>query len=89
MILDVRGLSNITDYYLLATGNSPPHIRALLDELERVLRPDGVRPYRRAGTPESQWVVADYFDVVVHVFTADARSYYDLDRLWGDAGKVK
>lgn len=74
---------------MLASGNNTPHLRALLDELERVLRPDGVRPYRHAGTPESQWVVADYFDVVVHVFTPDARSYYDLDRLWRDAVRVK
>lgn len=86
--MDVRGLSSVTDVYLLATGLNPPHLKAMEHELERALQAEGVRRYRRAGAPESQWIVLDYLDVVVHLFTAETRSYYDLDRLWADAPRV-
>jgi ribosome-associated protein len=88
VILDVRGLSDITDYYLIVSGNNVPHIKALRSELDRVLEPMGVKSYRRAGEPDSEWVVADYFDVVIHIFSAATRAYYDLERLWSDAKRV-
>ncbi|MFH0954286.1 MAG: ribosome silencing factor [Verrucomicrobiota bacterium] len=88
VILDVRGLSSITDYYVIATGNNPPHIKALASEVERALAAEGARRYRQNGTAESQWIVVDYLDAVVHVFSPQTRSYYALDRLWGDAKKV-
>lgn len=89
MILDVRGISSVTDFYVLATGNNTPHIKALANELDRALAAGGVRAYRRAGTPESHWLVNDYFDVVVHIFSADLREYYALERLWADAKRVE
>jgi ribosome-associated protein len=88
VILDVRDLSSVTDYYLLATGGSPPHLKALSEEVQRGLREAGVRCYRKSGTPDSEWMVADYVDVVVHIFTPASRSYYALEELWNDAQKV-
>lgn len=84
-VLDVRGLSGITDYYVIATGNSSPHLKALLGEVERVLGLQGIRCHRRAGTADSQWMVADYHDFVVHVLSPDQRERYALEQLWKDA----
>jgi ribosome-associated protein len=84
----VRGLSDITDYYLVATGNNPPHIKALVSELDHAMAPEGARCYRHAGTAESEWIVADYLDVVVHVFSPTTREYYDIERLWSDAKRI-
>ncbi len=87
-ILDMSGLSSVTDYYLIATGQNSPHLRALAGELEIRLKAEGTRCYRTAGTPESEWMVADYVDVVIHIFTARTREFYDLERLWCDARRV-
>ena len=84
----MRGISGVTDYYLLATGNSPPHLKALAVEIARELDSVGVHCYRRAGTPDSQWIVADYLDIVIHIFSPATRLYYDLERLWSDAKRV-
>ena len=89
VILDVRGLSTVTDYYLLATANSKPHLKALANEIEHKLEMENVRCYRIAGSPESEWVVADYFDAVIHLFTPKMREYYALERLWSDAKRVE
>lgn len=88
-ILDVRGLSDVTDFYVVATGNNNPHIKALWFECESVLEAHRGRAHRHAGKPESGWLVADYWDVVVHVFTPDARRYYALETLWRDAKLVE
>ncbi len=89
VILDVRGISSITDYYLIATGNNSPHIKALVTELEKTLSLSGVRCYRRAGSPESEWIAADYLDTVVHIFSHATRDYYALEQLWNDAKRVE
>jgi ribosome-associated protein len=89
VILDVRGLSTVTDYYLLATANGAPHIKAIAAEIERELEKENARCYRTAGSPNSGWVVADYFDAVIHIFTPKTREYYALERLWGDAKRVE
>jgi ribosome-associated protein len=89
LILDVRGLSAVTDYYVVATGNNPPHLKALIDMLEEHLAQKGVVSFRVAGTPESEWIVADYVDAVVHIFSPAAREYYNLERLWADAPRVR
>ena len=75
----------MTDYYLIVTGNSAPHLKALVTEVEKSLAVEGVRCFRRAGTPDSGWIVADYLDFVVHIFTQDLREHYQLERLWNDA----
>jgi len=88
VVLDMRKVSNVTDYFVLVTGNSAPHIKALADETQRALKKDGVRNYRVSGDKESQWMSIDFLDVVVHVFSSETRSYYALDELWSDAVRV-
>ena len=89
MILDVRGISTVADYFLICTGNSEPHLKAIADEVSRRLRDVGVRPNRRNGYPPSRWIVMDYADVLVHIFHPELRERYALEQLWGDAKKVR
>jgi ribosome-associated protein len=89
-ILDVRKLSSVTDYFVLASGTSEPHLRAIVDEITDKLREEhGVRPRAVDGTTRTAWVVLDFFDVIVHVMRQDMREHYDLEGLWGDAPRVK
>ncbi len=80
--MDVRGASSITDFHILATGTSSPHLRALSSELRQQLKEHKVTGYRGSGTPDSGWFVSDCVDVIVHIFSPEARAYYDLDGLW-------
>ena len=90
IILDVRELSSITDYFVIASGTSEPHLRAIVDEIADRLREDsGLRPNAVDGTIRAAWVVLDYFDVIVHVMRHDVRERYDLEALWGDAPRVR
>ncbi len=90
VVLDVRKLSSITDYFVIASGTSEPHLRAILDEITERLREDyGVRPRAVDGTVQGAWVVLDFFDVIVHIMRADIRARYDLEGLWGDAPRVR
>ncbi|MFC1452824.1 ribosome silencing factor [Verrucomicrobiota bacterium] len=89
LLLDVRGLSSVTDYYLIVSGSSPPHLKALFAEVQRRLKDEGVRCFRKAGLPESGWLVLDYIDVVIHIFSAQARSYYAIEDLWKEAPRVE
>ena len=73
-VYDVRGKSSLADFFVVATGAAAPHLKALVRELPKA--------YRVSGDPESGWIVADYIDVVVHVFSAEARAYYQLEKLW-------
>lgn len=89
-ILDVRELSSVTDYFVVATGTSEPHLRAIVDEITGRLREEyHLRPRAVDGTLRAAWVVLDYFDVIVHVMRADVRERYDLETLWGDAKRIK
>ena len=90
VILDVRDLSSVTDYFVIASGTSEPHLRAIVEEITDRLRDDyGLRPSRTDGTVQGAWVVLDFFDVIVHVMRADVRERYDLEGLWGDAARLK
>jgi ribosome-associated protein len=90
VILDVRELSSVTDYFVIASGTSEPHLRAIVDEITDKLREDcNLRPKAVDGALQAAWVVLDYFDVIVHVMRADVRERYDLETLWGDAPRVK
>lgn len=86
-ILDVRELSGITDYFVLVSGFNSPHLKAMIGEVRGVLKKGGGQ-VRVSGTPESGWIVADAFDVMIHVMTREARQYYDLDNLWKDAPRI-
>lgn len=81
-IYDVRGKSALADYYIVATGAAAPHLKALVAESQRVMKEEGVSSYRTSGDPESGWIVVDYIDVIVHVFSPEARAYYALEKLW-------
>ena len=90
VILDVRDLSSVTDYFVIASGTSEPHLRAIVNEITDRLREEHeVRPTRMDGSMQGAWVVLDFFDVIIHVMRADARERYDLEGLWGDAARVK
>ena len=84
-VLDVSAQSSITDYLVLATGNSETHLRALRIELDRVLKDTGTRVVGRDEVRESGWSVVDAFDVMVHLFLAEKREFFALDHLWRDA----
>ena len=86
-VMDLRGISGEVDYFVLATGESDLQIRAVVDSVVDRLRTEAhERPIHREGQPGSSgWIVLDYFDLVVHVFTPELRQRYDLERLWGDA----
>jgi ribosome-associated protein len=89
-ILDVSDLSSVTDYFVIASATSEPHLRAIVDEITDMLRKDhGLSPRAVDGTLKTSWVVLDYFDVIVHVMKRDVRDRYDLETLWGDAPRVK
>jgi len=90
VILDVRELSSVTDYFVLASGTSEPHLRAIVDEIiEKLHEEQQLRPRAIDGTFQAAWVVLDYFDVIVHVMRQDVRDRYDLETLWGDAPRVR
>ena len=85
VVLDVRELIVITDYFVITSGGTQRQVRTIEDEVEKALRELGRKPVRREGHEEGRWVLLDYFDVVIHVFAEEEREYYDLERLWRDA----
>jgi len=90
VVLDVRKLSSVTDYFVIASGSSQPHLRAIVEEIAGKLHDEyDLRPSRSEGSTSGNWVVLDYFDVIVHVMRQDVRERYDLESLWSDAAPVK
>ena len=90
VILDVSALSAVTDYFVICSATSEPHMRAISDEIANILREEhGLRPRAIDGTLQTAWIVMDYFDVIVHIMKTDVRAKYDLEALWGDAPRVK
>jgi ribosome-associated protein len=88
VLLDIRKLSSFADYFVLATADNSRHMRALVDVLEKDLRGDGVRAAHLEGERDSGWVLADYGDVIVHLFSPEEREYYGLEELWQEAKQV-
>ncbi len=84
-ILDLRGISSATDHFLIVSGTSDLHVRAVAEHIIEELKKDQVRPDHVEGLRGGRWVLIDYIDFVVHVFHPDARAFYQLERLWGDA----
>jgi len=90
VVLDVRKVSSITDFFVLASGTSEPHLRAIVDEIrDRLEEEHQLRPRAVDGTLQTAWLVLDYFDVIVHVMRTDVRERFDLEGLWGDAPRLK
>jgi ribosome-associated protein len=88
VILDLRELSNITDYFVIFSGTSPVHLRALGDRIEKALREEGLKPVQVDGERGSGWMVFDYGNVIVHAMMKDSRQLFELERLWGDAPRT-
>jgi len=90
VVLDVRKLSTVTDFFVIATGTSEPHLRAIETELLDGLRKDhDLKPVHTEGSAQSNWIVADFFDVIVHIMKPEVRDHYDIEGLWADAPKVR
>jgi len=87
VILDLRALQGVCDYFVLATGHSEVQVRAIADAVDEGMAALGQKPWHTEGYEARRWILLDYVDVVVHVFHAKAREYYLLDKLWGDAGR--
>jgi len=85
MVLDLRGISSATDFFVLASGRSDTQVKAIADHIVEELKTDGQRPNHVEGVQGGRWALLDYIDFVVHVFHPQARMFYQLEHLWGDA----
>ncbi|MGC9317092.1 MAG: ribosome silencing factor [Armatimonadota bacterium] len=89
IVLDMRGLMTICDYFVICNGRSRLHVEAISEEVDEQMADIGIEPQHIEGIPDSSWVILDYLDVVVHVFEPQARRFYNLEGLWGDAARVE
>ena len=87
-VLDLRGKSPATDYFVIATGTSDRQMRTVADEICEAAREQGLKRFGRAGYEQARWILLDFVDVVIHIFDSEYRDYYDLELLWGDAEKL-
>ena len=87
-VIKIRDISSIADYLVIATGTSNTHVRSLADEVEHRLDNEGISVSHIEGYRSDSWILLDYVDVVVHVFSDEGRKYYDLERLWQDGEKI-
>lgn len=87
VVLDLRGISTATDYFVIASGTSDVQVKAIADHVVDELKKEGVRPSSVEGLNSGRWVLIDYIDFVVHVFHPQARDFYQLENLWGDAAR--
>ena len=88
VILDVHALIGITDYFVICSGRNERQVQTILEEIEKRLGEGGRKPFRREGEHQLRWVLLDYGDFVVHIFHAEERQYYELERLWKDADRI-
>ena len=88
-ILEIKNVSSIADYFIICSADSDRQVKAIADEVEDKLREIGIKCIHREGYESLTWVILDYFDVMVHVFKAEARTFYNLEKLWGDAPVVE
>jgi ribosome-associated protein len=88
VVLDLRGMSPATDYFVIATGTSDRQMRTVADEISQEAREQGLQRFGRAGYEQGRWILLDFVDVVIHIFDREYRQYYDLELLWGDADKL-
>ena len=90
IVLDLRKAGGFTDFFVICTGGNPRQINAIADSVEQTLRTDfGERPHLTEGVEKSQWILLDYFNFVVHVFSRECRDFYSLERLWGNAERYE
>jgi ribosome-associated protein len=89
VVLDLREVTDFTDYFVICSGAVDVHVKAIYNHIEDNLRKIGWKPNHVEGTENSRWILMDYVDIIVNIFQPDARGYYSLERLWGDAKIVK
>lgn len=89
VVLDLRKTSAFTDFFVICTGTNPRQVQAIADAVQDTLRKDGIRPALIEGYDRAEWILVDYFDFIVHVFSPTTRAFYSLERLWGDAERLE
>lgn len=90
VVLDLRKAAGFTDYFVICTGNNPRQIMAIADAVRETLKKElGERPTLAEGVDRSEWILLDYFNFVVHIFSRECRSFYALERLWGNAERIE
>ncbi|MAX09581.1 MAG: ribosome silencing factor [Candidatus Marinimicrobia bacterium] len=87
-ILDVKKVSSLTDFFIICSSDSEPQTKAITNYIKKELSRKKIKPYQIDGLDYCDWVLMDYFDVVIHIFKKDVRDFYNIERLWGDA-KIK
>ena len=87
-VLDLRKAAGFTDYFLICSGTNPRQVRAIADAVIEALAADGAKPAHIEGYDRSEWILLDYFDFIVHVFAPETRTFYGLERLWGNAEQI-
>jgi ribosome-associated protein len=88
VVMDLRGKSPATDYFVIATGTSDRQMRTVADEICETAKKQGLMRFGRAGYEQARWILLDFIDIVVHIFDSEYREYYDLELLWGDAERI-
>lgn len=88
VLLDVRGVSSFADYFVICSGESGRQINTISAEIEKTFKQAGVLPHHREGGTDSGWLLLDYTDVIIHIFSTDERDYYKLDELWESAKTI-
>ena len=88
-ILDVRGLTTLTDFFIICTSESQPQSRAICNHIEDEMLKEGIKPWHKEGFEKLDWVLIDFVNIVAQIFSRESREYYDFERLWGDAKITK
>lgn len=88
VVLDLKGLSSVTDFFVICTGTSDIHAEGIAQFIEEKLDENNVKLWHREGVRKASWILLDYIDVMIHIFTKDTRDFYGLERLWGDAPRT-
>ena len=88
-ILDVRGLTTLTDFFIICTSESQPQSRAICNHIEDEMLKEGIKPWHKEGFEKLNWVLVDFVNIVAQIFSRESREYYDFERLWGDAKITK
>jgi ribosome-associated protein len=89
VVLDLRKAAGFTDFFVICSGGNPRQIRAIADGVMAALADEGAKPAHVEGYERSEWVLLDYFDFIVHIFGAETRLFYGLERLWGNAERIE
>ena len=88
-VLDINGISPLGDYFVIATGGSSSQVKAMSDEIEDIMTKNGLEPKKIEGKETCQWVLMDYRDIIIHLFSKESREFYSLDKVWQDAPRLE